>query len=55
MVGQEWEVERGCAALCPLLKSAREGLAFTPVQADELLGQFEELERNREQAVALTG
>jgi len=31
-----------------LLKSAREGLAFTPVQADELLGKFEELEKNRE-------
>jgi len=33
---------------CPLLESAWEGLAFTPVQADELLGKFEELERNRE-------
>ena len=30
-------------------------LAFTPVQADELLGKFEELGRNRAEVVALTG
>jgi hypothetical protein len=30
-------------------------LTLTPVQADELLVKFEELERNREKTVALTG
>jgi hypothetical protein len=33
----------------------RQVLAFTPVRADELLGKFEELGRNREEVVALTG
>jgi hypothetical protein len=28
---------------------------FTPVQAERLLEKFEELERNREEAAALTG
>jgi len=39
----------------PLLKSAWEGFAFAPVQAEKLLEKFEELERNREEAAALTG
>jgi hypothetical protein len=40
----------------PLLNSAWEGLKpFTPVQAERLLGKFGELERNREEAAALTG
>jgi len=39
----------------PLLKSAWEGFAFAPVQAEKLLDKFGELEKNREEAAALTG
>ena len=54
MFWREWNVE-AAAPLVPLLKSAREGLAVTPVWADGLLGKFEELEKNREEAATLTG
>ena len=54
MVGQECNLEVA-GRCCPLLKWAREGMTFTPVQARMTARKFEELEKNHEEAVALTG